>query len=132
MCDFIEQSGSYIKYGMLDADQYLDLSGAYVWSMWQRLQDVVAMRRVARNSDEMYENFEYLAALVKRRGAKASEAFPATFHVSCPNHNGDPSAHVTAVAIWGSRLSPAAHPAPPASRHREHTVVPGSCPRSVQ
>ena len=66
--DFLEQQGSYIKFGMIDKAQYIDLVGAYVTSMWEALHEVVALRRTARNSAAMYENFEYLASLVARAG----------------------------------------------------------------
>jgi hypothetical protein len=65
VCDFLEQQGSYIKYGMIDRDQYIDLVGAYVTSMWEALKEVVALRRVARDTGTMYENFEFLACLAK-------------------------------------------------------------------
>ena len=67
VCDFMEQQGSYIKYGMIDKEQYIDLVGAYVSSMWQALQDVVAVRRAARNNAAVYENFEFLASIAARR-----------------------------------------------------------------
>lgn len=63
VCDFLEQQGSYIKFGMIDKAQYIDLVGAYVTSMWNALQEVVALRRAARNTGSMYENFEYLASI---------------------------------------------------------------------
>lgn len=63
VCDFLEQQGSYIKFGMIDRAQYVDLVGAYVTSMWDALGEVVALRRAARNDGAMYENFEYLASL---------------------------------------------------------------------
>lgn len=69
VCDFMEQQGSYIKYGMIDQEQYIDLVGAYVSSMWDALTEVVALRRAARNSGAMYENFEYLACLSRMRSA---------------------------------------------------------------
>lgn len=50
VCDFMEQQGSYIKYRMIDREQYMDLVGAYVTSMWDALRGVVAIRRTARNS----------------------------------------------------------------------------------
>lgn len=67
VCDFMEQQGSYIKYGMIDQEQYMDLVGAYVTSMWDALRGVVALRRTARNNAAMYENFEFLASLASRR-----------------------------------------------------------------
>ena len=63
VCDFLEQQGSYIKHGMIDQKQYMDLVGAYVSSMWHALKPVVALRRAARDSSAMYENFEYVASL---------------------------------------------------------------------
>lgn len=68
----MEQQGSYIKYGMIDEKQYVDLVGAYVTSMWEALREVVAIRRHARNSGRMYENFEYLASVVARRDSARS------------------------------------------------------------
>lgn len=75
VCDFLEQQGSYIKFGMIEKGQYIDLVGAYVRSMWDALQVVVALRRVARNSGAMYENFEYLASLAAADATKP-QAFP--------------------------------------------------------
>jgi hypothetical protein len=63
VADFLEQQGSYIKFGMIDRAQYIDLVGAYVLSMWRALHKVVAVRRLARDTGTMYENFEYLASL---------------------------------------------------------------------
>lgn len=75
VCDFLEQQGSYIKFGMIEKGQYIDLVGAYVKSMWDALQPVVALRRVARNSGAMYENFEYLASIAAAYNAKP-QSFP--------------------------------------------------------
>lgn len=78
ICDFLEQQGSYIKFGMIDKVQYIDLTGGYVSSMWRQLREVVAIRRFARNSNAMYENFEYLASLVQVRDAQTKGVgFPA-------------------------------------------------------
>ena len=60
VCDWIEQAGSYIKYGLLAEDQFLDLAGAFISSMWGSLQPVVAMRRIGGGA-AVFENFEYLA-----------------------------------------------------------------------
>lgn len=64
VADWCEQMGSYIKYGMIAEGQYLDLGGWYILSMWEQLQDVVAIRRAVSGS-AMYENFEFLAARSK-------------------------------------------------------------------
>jgi hypothetical protein len=76
VCDYMEQQGSYVKFGMIDKAQYLDISGAYVWSSWEKLRDVVAIRRKARNSDAMYENFEYIASLASMWTARRTSEFP--------------------------------------------------------
>ena len=60
--DWCEQMGSYIKYGMISEDQYLDLGAWYIISMWEQLREVVAIRRAATGSNAMYENFEYIAS----------------------------------------------------------------------
>jgi hypothetical protein len=65
VADWCEQAGSYIKYGLIAPEQFLDLAGAYVGSMWQALKEVVAIRR-AVGGRAMYENFEYLAVLQQR------------------------------------------------------------------
>lgn len=79
MCDFLEQQGSYIKYGMIDQKQYIDLVGGVVTSMWDELKEVLAVRRAARNDSRMYENFEYLASLAERvrRPQKLPRGVPA-------------------------------------------------------
>lgn len=63
VADMLEQTGSYIKYGMIDGEQFLDLTFGYVIHMWNCLREVVALRRAAGNTNAMYENFEYLASL---------------------------------------------------------------------
>jgi hypothetical protein len=69
VADWCEQAGSYIKYGLIAPNQFLDLAGAYVETMWVALQEVVAIRRVA-GGQAMYENFEYLAALQRQWAAR--------------------------------------------------------------
>ena len=77
VADMMEQTGSYIKYGMIDGQQFLDITGNYVEHMWARLKEVVAIRRVATNSAALYENFEYLAALEQDFRAKhAADNYP--------------------------------------------------------
>ncbi len=70
VADMLEQTGSYIKYGMIDSQQFIDITGGYIRHMWDCLKPVVAMRRVATNSASMYENFEYLAVLEQDFGVK--------------------------------------------------------------
>jgi len=82
VCDFMEQQGSYIKYGMIDKAQYLDLVGAYVTSMWEALREIVAIRRHVRNSGRMYENFEYLASI--SAGRDGPRPFPHGVRILMP------------------------------------------------
>jgi len=70
VADLLEQTGSYIKYGMIDGQQFLDIVAGYVTHMWDCLKGVVALRRVATNSSSLYENFEYLAVLAQDFYAK--------------------------------------------------------------
>ncbi len=73
VADWCEQMGSYIKYGMIAEQQYLDLGGWYIDSMWDQLQEVVAIRRAASGQSAMYENFEFLAARSKAWAAEHPE-----------------------------------------------------------
>ena len=66
VADWCEQAGSYIKFGLIAPNQFLDLAGGYVETMWQELREVVAIRRVA-GGQSIYENFEYLAALQQQQ-----------------------------------------------------------------
>lgn len=70
VADLLEQTGSYIKYGMIDGQQFLDIVAGYVTHMWDCLKGVVALRRIATNSSSLYENFEYLAVLAQDFYAK--------------------------------------------------------------
>ena len=83
VADFLEQQGSYIKFGMIDRRQYIDLVGLYAISMWDALQEVVALRRVARNSGTMYENFEYIASLAAAYNS-TPQSFPHGARVLMP------------------------------------------------
>jgi hypothetical protein len=70
VADMLEQTGSYVKYGMISSPQLLDIASGYIPLMWDALKPVVAMRRVATNSASTYENFEYLAVLEQDFSAK--------------------------------------------------------------
>lgn len=60
--DMLERSGSYVKYGMIDDEQLLDIIFPFVISMWSSLKEVVALQRVGNQNGELFGNFEYLAA----------------------------------------------------------------------
>jgi hypothetical protein len=102
VCDFMEQQGSYIKFGMIDKEQYIDIVGAYVRSMWSALQEVVALRRAARNSATMYENFEFLASLAQMHVA-APQVYPHGVPVLMPEEMWRSMARKT---IAGAGLDP--------------------------
>ena len=61
IADMLEQTGSYIKYGMIDGEQFLDLTSSYIIHTWDNLKEVVLLRRAASGGNAMYENLEYLA-----------------------------------------------------------------------
>lgn len=69
-CDWCEQAGSYIKYGLIAEAQFLDLAGGYVERIWPALKEVVAIRRAALGTSEMYENFEYLVSVSQQRHSR--------------------------------------------------------------
>jgi hypothetical protein len=65
VADMLEQTGSYIKYGMIDGEQFLDLTNTYIIHTWANLKEVVLLRRAASGSSSMYENLEYLTVLAQ-------------------------------------------------------------------
>src|SRR5438045_6219464 len=60
-CDWLEQVGSYLKYGLLDADVLLDVTSTSINRLWNQLAPTIERMRVTRG-DGLYENFEYWAA----------------------------------------------------------------------
>ena len=71
VCDYYEQVGSYVKYGMIDREAYLDVACATIVAFWQRLWPTILVMRETRG-DSLYENFEYLAVL----GQQWTDAHP--------------------------------------------------------
>lgn len=71
LCDYFEQLGSYFKYGLLDAQSYLDVGAYTVQDLYQRVQPVIEKMRESRGAS-LYENFEYLAV----RGALWARRHP--------------------------------------------------------
>ena len=61
VCDLWEQTGCYVKHGIISEEPFLDLCAAQVAGDWNMLVPVVGLRREAFG-DAAYENFEYLAA----------------------------------------------------------------------
>jgi len=62
VCDWYEQVGSYVKYGLLDADMMMDVSSSSAHRLWIALEPVIERMRRTRG-DELYENFEFLIVL---------------------------------------------------------------------
>src|SRR5947207_3859628 len=60
-CDWLEQIGSYLKYGLLDPDVLLDVTSTSINRLWNQLAPAIERMRVTRG-DSLYENFEYWAA----------------------------------------------------------------------
>jgi hypothetical protein len=71
LCDWYEQLGSYLKYGVVDEAMLLDVGGSSANALWALLEPVIVRMRRTR-SDALYENFEYLAV----RGALFDRAHP--------------------------------------------------------
>jgi hypothetical protein len=63
LCDYYEQLGAYIKFGLVDRRSFLDLGGANVVDFYRTVRPAIERARVLRGSDAAFENFEYLAVL---------------------------------------------------------------------
>ena len=70
-CDWLEQIGSYLKYGLFEPDVLLDVTCTSVNRLWNQLEPAIERMRVTRG-DSLYENFEYWAA----RGRLWAQAHP--------------------------------------------------------
>ena len=85
ICDYYEQLGSYIKYGLVDRRSYLDVSSYNVASFYRQLRPCIERLRAAKNNDAIYENFEYLAVL----GEQFNRAHPNGVYPAGVPHFGD-------------------------------------------
>jgi hypothetical protein len=70
--DYYEQLGSFIKYGLVDRQSYLDVSSYTVSGLYELLRPCIERMRAVRNNHALFENFEYLAVL----GLQFSRAHP--------------------------------------------------------
>jgi hypothetical protein len=61
VCDWYEQVGSFMKYGLLDERTMLDVSSGSAPGLYVAVEPVIAHMRKKRG-DALYENFEYFAA----------------------------------------------------------------------
>lgn len=99
VCDWYEQIGSYLKYGMLDEKIMMDVSSSSCNTMWSSVEPVVRrMRRTRGNA--LYENFEYMAA----RGVLFQRAHP---HGCYPK--GTPRMDALGAHAYGGRLTLGEH-----------------------
>jgi hypothetical protein len=77
VCDYWEQCGTYIKYGMIDRLTFLDSSCATIVRLWESIYPAIVIMR-ERGGPSVYENFEYLAVLSKQWiDAHPNGAYPA-------------------------------------------------------
>jgi hypothetical protein len=71
LCDWYEQVGSYLKYGLLDERAVMDVSWSSSRAVWNALEPIIERMRRTRG-DMLYENFEYFVA----RGVLFERAHP--------------------------------------------------------
>jgi len=84
---FFEQTGTFVKRGIIDADTFLDLWGEVVISTWHRLAPYIISARLGRGQPAMFENFEYIAALTEQFSAKHPGG---TYPANMPRLTADP------------------------------------------
>jgi hypothetical protein len=63
LCDYYEQLGAYVKYGLVDRRSLLDVGGSNFLVLYRNLRPLIERTRVIRGSSSVFENFEYLAVL---------------------------------------------------------------------
>lgn len=62
MCDFWEQVGTYVRFGLINKDALLSIAGYTVKNIYESVQPCIAAIRESEG-DSLYENFELLATL---------------------------------------------------------------------
>ena len=75
IADLWEQTGVYIKYGLVSEDAFMDLVGGSVLQLWNTIADAIRIRREV-TSDAAYENFEYVAARAREWRRKHPTSYP--------------------------------------------------------
>ena len=61
ICDYYEQLGSYLKYGLVDKPSFFDVSSITVSALYKALLPCIERLREVTNNRSIFENFEYLA-----------------------------------------------------------------------
>lgn len=75
IADLWEQTGVYIKYGLVSEEAFIDLAGTTVLGMWNTMVEIVKIRREVAG-DAYYENFEYLASRAIEWQKKHPNSYP--------------------------------------------------------
>jgi len=78
VANFFESMGAFVKNRIIDRDIACDLWSGVVLRNWAALAPVIAYVRVEAG-DDVWENFELLAALSARHQRKAGTDYPAGF-----------------------------------------------------
>ena|SRR5690348_3801645 len=76
IADLWEQTGIYIKYGLVSEEAFMDMAGYSVVASWKSIVDVIAIRREVAGESQ-YENFEYLAARAFEWEKRHPTSYPA-------------------------------------------------------
>lgn len=63
ICDYFEQLGGFVRYGLIDKQSCLSISCYTFSSLCSLMQPCIDRYRIVRGQDAIYENFEYLAVL---------------------------------------------------------------------
>ena len=63
VCDYYEQLGAIVKYGMIDSQALLDVGCGTITSLWRAVWPALEARRRGIDNEALCENFEYLAVL---------------------------------------------------------------------
>jgi hypothetical protein len=60
VADFWEQTGTFMKYGMIDENSWLDISSSQIAHAWKDFEPLIIVAR-RRGGLAVFENFEYAA-----------------------------------------------------------------------
>lgn len=66
VANFFENVGMYVKRGVLDENFTADMWGGIILNSWQRMTPLITNRRRVQKQPEIWQNFEYLAAICQQ------------------------------------------------------------------
>jgi hypothetical protein len=75
VADFWEQTGTFIKYGMMDERSWLDISASQIIRAWKDLEPVILVAR-RRGGLSVFENFEYAAVRAELWMRRSPDGLP--------------------------------------------------------